>query len=54
VVIVELTIELVLIGAIFLLGLGIGIRVEEHFLESRERQLAQARRALIETARVRR
>jgi len=47
----ELTVALVLIGALLLLGFVIGTRVEEHNLELRERELARARRELTDTIR---
>jgi len=47
----ELTVALVLIGALLLLGFVIGTRVEEYNLELRERELARARRELTDTVR---
>jgi len=47
----ELTVALLVIGALLSLGFVIGTRVEEHNLEVRERELARARRELTEATR---
>lgn len=42
----DMTVLLIIAGAIFLIGFAVGMRVEEINLKVRERALARARRAL--------
>jgi hypothetical protein len=41
-----LALDVLVCGGIMLVGFALGMRVEEHFLEVRERRLARARRGL--------
>jgi hypothetical protein len=41
-----MALDVLICGGIMLVGFALGMRVEEHFLEVRERRLARARRGL--------